>query len=92
MSIRKNYNVKNVRIGNLLTEKRKNICCGSREKFIDERSRTIFNDEAWISLRHLANLEEGKTLPSIEMLINLAYAFEENPEDLFIEIYDILRS
>lgn len=92
MSIRKKYDEKNVLIGQLLIEKRKNICGGSRESFIDERSRTIFSDEQWISLRHLANLEEGKTLPSLEMLIKLAYAFEIDPEELFVEICKILRT
>lgn len=92
MSVRKKYDQKLVEVGRCLLEKRRNICIGSRESFIDERSSTIFGDEQWISLRHLANLEEGKTLPGVEMIIKLSFAYEVDAVDLFTEIYNILRS
>ncbi len=92
MSERKSfYDEKLVKIGELLKSKRLNISKDSRESFISERSDTLFGSENWISLRHLANLEEGKNLPSIEMLIKLASAFETDPVDLFEQIFKILN-
>ena len=44
--------------------------------------------EPWISPRHLANVELGKNWISIEKLIVLANALEENPVELFEEILD----
>ncbi len=85
------YDEKLVKIGELLKSKRLNISKDSRESFISERSDTLFGSENWISLRHLANLEEGKNLPSIEMLIKLAAAFETDPVDLFEQIFKILN-
>ncbi len=85
------YDEKLVKIGELLKSKRLNISKDSRESFISERSDTLFGSDNWISLRHLANLEEGKNLPSIEMLIKLAAAFETDPVDLFEQIFKILN-
>ncbi len=85
------YDEKLLKIGELLKSKRLNISKDSRESFISERSDTLFGSENWISLRHLANLEEGKNLPSIEMLIKLAAAFETDPVDLFEQIFKILN-
>ena len=49
-------------------------------------------DTEGISLRHLCNIEHGKNWISIEKLIMLADALEENPVDLFAEIVKIYRS
>ena len=64
----------------------------SRERFIDKRSDELFGSDDWISLRHLYNIEHGKNWLSIEMLIALADALEEDPADLFDEIVKIYRN
>ncbi len=82
-----------VRIGSLLEQKRKALGkrYKSREKFIYNRSEELFGAEDWISLRHLYNIEHGKNWVSIEKLILLADALEEDPGDLFDEIVAIYR-
>lgn len=94
MAEKKEYNAKLVEIGRMLVDKR--IALGKeykkREDFIDNRSEEIFNGESWISPRHLANVELGKNWISIEKLIVLAYALEEDPVDLFEEIMKIYNS
>lgn len=82
------------RIGKLFEQKRKALGkqYRSREKFIYNRSDELFGSEDWISLRHLYNLEHGKNWISIEKLIMLADALEEDPGDLFNEIVNIYRS
>lgn len=77
-----------IAIGKLITDKRKALGASykTREGFIYNRSQEIFNGEAWISVRHLTNLELGKNWPSIEMLLKLSVALEEDPIDFFEEI------
>lgn len=89
MAERKKYDPALVKVGELITEKRKALghaYSNSRESFISLRSDELFGGETWISSRHLANLELGKNWISIEKLIVLAAALEENPVDLFEEI------
>lgn len=83
-----------IRIGKLLEQKRKALGrqYKSREQFIYKRSDELFGSEDWISLRHLYNIEHGKNWISIEKLILLADALEEDPVDLFDEIVAIYRS
>ena len=83
-----------VRIGKLLESKRKALGkqYKSREQFIYKRSDELFGSEDWISLRHLCNIERGKNWLSIEKLIVLADALEEDPTDLFDEIVAIYRT
>jgi len=71
MTEKNTYDEKLVKIGNLLVEKRKALGkrYNSREKFIEKRSDELFAGKAWISCRHLANLEGGKNWISIDMLI-----------------------
>lgn len=94
MAEKKEYNAKLVDIGKLLSSKR--MALGkrykTRENFINNRSDEIFNGKSWISYRHLANVELGKNWISIEKLIVLAYALEEDPVDLFEEIVKIYNS
>ena len=90
MSERKEQNDKLKQIGILFQEKRCNILNGSRESFINDRNDKIFGGEEWISLRYLINIETGKNLPSLEMLIKLSIAFEIEPVELFDSIYKIL--
>ncbi len=82
------------KIGKLFEQKRKSLGkqYRSREQFIYNRSAELFGSEDWISLRHLYNLEHGKNWISIEKLIMLADALEEDPVDLFNEIVAIYRS
>lgn len=91
MSEKKTFDPALVEIGKLLANKRKAL--GSeyktREKFIDLRSNELFGGNEWISPRHLANIELGKNWISIEKLITLSHALEENPADLFEEITQI---
>lgn len=77
-----------IKIGKLFEQKRKALGkqYKSREQFIYNRSDELFGSENWISLRHLYNIEHGKNWISIEKLIILADALEENPVDLFDEI------
>ena len=88
MAERKNYDENLVNVGKMLTDKRKSLGerYRSREKFIALRSNELFGPEDWISLRHLANIESGKNWISIEKLLLLAPALEEDPVDLFEEI------
>ena len=83
-----------IKIGGLLEHKRKALGkqYKSREKFIYKRSNELFGSEDWISLRHLYNIEHGNNWISIEKLIMLADALEEDPGDLFDEIVAIYRS
>ncbi|WP_299721576.1 hypothetical protein [uncultured Megasphaera sp.] len=85
---RKQDDLRLVKIGQLLLEKRKLLGknYSSREKFIYSRSKELFGGKDWISIRHLTNLELGKNLPSINMLITLSYAYEIDPIELFSEI------
>ena len=85
---RKQDDLRLVKIGQLLLEKRKLLRrnYSSREKFIYSRSKELFGGKDWISIRHLTNLELGKNLPSINMLITLSYAYEIDPIELFSEI------
>ena len=80
-------------IGILFEQKRKALGkqYKSRERFINNRSDELFGSEDWISLRHLCNIERGKNWISIEKLILLADALEEDPSDLFDEIVNIYR-
>lgn len=81
------------KIGILFEQKRKALGkqYKSRERFINNRSDELFGSEDWISLRHLCNIERGKNWISIEKLILLADALEEDPSDLFDEIVNIYR-
>lgn len=85
---RKQDDLRLVKIGQLLLEKRKLLGknYSSREKFIYSRSKELFGGKDWISIRHLTNLELGKNLPSINMFITLSYAYEIDPIELFSEI------
>ena len=85
---RKQDDLRLVKIGQLLLEKRKLLGknYSSREKFIYSRSKELFGGKDWISIRHLTNLELGKNLPSINMLITLSYAYEIDPIELISEI------
>lgn len=81
------------KIGILFEQKRKALGkqYKSRERFINNRSDELFGSEDWISLRHLCNIERGNNWISIEKLILLADALEEDPSDLFDEIVNIYR-
>lgn len=91
---RKKDNYQLVKIGQLLLKKRKLLGknYSSREQFIYNRSQELFGGKEWISIRHLTNLELGKNLPSINMLITLSYAYEIDPIELFSEIVSIYKS
>ena len=83
-----------IRIGKLFEQKRKALGkqYKSREQFINNRSDELFDSKDWISLRHLYNIEHGKNWISIEKLILLADALEEDPGDLFNEIVTVYRN
>lgn len=90
MAERKKFDPGLQKVGELIKEKR--IALGAdyktREKFIERRSIELFGGADWISLRHLANLELGNNWISIEKLIVLATALEQDPVDLFAEMVD----
>lgn len=82
-----------IKIGKMFEEKRKALGRQyfAREQFIFNRSDELFGSEDWISVRHLYNIEHGKNWISLEKLIQLADALEEDPCDLFREIIRIYR-
>lgn len=94
MSERKKYDPRLIKIGQILSTKRKNLGENykTRENFIDLRSDELFDRQQWISPRHLANIESGKNWISIEKLLLLAIALEEDPVDLFSEIIQAYQS
>lgn len=95
MAERKNkYDQGLINIGNLITSKRKALGSrySTRAKFIDTRSQELFSSQDWISLRHLANIETGKNWISIEKLLLLAAALEEDYVDLFKEIITVYQN
>ena len=93
MSERKKNDKKLIKIGELLSSKRKSLGkkYKKRESFIQYRSTELFGGEDWISLRHLSNIELGKNWISIEKLIMLSAALEQNPVELFEEIIQIYQ-
>lgn len=94
MAEKKEYDYKLVKIGRLLMNKRKSLgkeYC-TREKFIELRSEELFGGNDWISQRHLSNIELGKNWISIEKLIVLSAALEEDPVNLFSEIISIYNN
>ena len=88
MEERKKFDKGLINVGDLITKKRKALGSrySTRSNFIETRSQELFSSEDWISLRHLANIETGKNWISIEKLLLLATALEEDPVDLFEEI------
>ncbi len=94
MSERNKYDKKLVAVGNLIREKRLSLGdeYKTRDGFIEDRSRNLFDNSQWISNRYLANIELGKNQMSIEKLIQISAALEEDPIDLFKEILYIYRT
>lgn len=94
MAERKTENIALVQVGKLIESKRKALGrqYRSREKFIEKRSDELFGSEDWISLRYLYNIEHGKNWISIEKLLVLSKALEEDPVALFEEIVNICAS
>lgn len=90
MAERNKYDPRLVNVGQLLMNKRKSLGTEykTREQFINLRSIELFDGKDWISPRHLSNIELGKNWISIEKLLVLSAALEENPVDLFAEIIE----
>ena len=63
----------------------------SREFFVADRSENLFKYEDWISSRYLASIELGNNQMSIEKLIQIAYALEVDPIDLFADIVKLYQ-
>ena len=93
MSERKKYDTGSVKVEKMLKEKRRGLGnkYKTREKFIELGSTELFDNNDWISPRHLANIRSGKNWIRIERLMILSAAPEENPVDLFDEIIHISR-
>lgn len=94
MSERNKYDARLVAIGDLIREKRLSLGYEykTRDSFIEDRSRNLFNNDPWISSRYLSNIELGKNQMSIEKLIQISAALEEDPVDLFREILYIYQT
>ncbi len=94
MSERNKYDERLVAVGNLIREKRLSLGdeYKTRDGFIEDRSINLFDNSQWISNRYLANIELGKNQMSIEKLIQISAALEEDPVDLFKEIVYIYRT
>jgi transcriptional regulator with XRE-family HTH domain len=88
MSERKQKEVWILEVGKLLRKKR--LALGkefkSRDFFVEDRSGNLFDFNDWISSRYLASVELGNNQISLEKLIQLAYALETDPVELFEEI------
>ena len=93
MSEIKTYNRKLKKIGEMLKSKRLELgeSYKNREEFIDLRKMELFGDQDWMSPRHLASIELGNNWISIEKLILLSSALEQDPVDLFAEIVRIYQ-
>ena len=91
---RKRYDPGLVRVGELITQKRKALGdpYNTRDKFIAQTSKAIFGGKERVSVRHLANLELGKNWISIEKFIILADALQQEPVSLFKEFIDTYRN
>ncbi len=94
MAERKKYDEKLVKIGEVLKLRRKALGeqYKTREQFIDLRAQELFGGEAWISPRHLANIELGKNWISFEKFFALSLALEVDPLELFEDIRKIYCS
>lgn len=94
MSRRKKYDEKLVSIGEYLRKIRMSLgdYYKNRDDFIETTSKNLFNNEQWISSRHLASIELGHNMISLNLLIKLAYALEMEPIDLFAKIIEIYKS
>ena len=93
MSERKQKDVWIEKVGQLIREKRYALGTEfrSREFFVADRSENLFEYEDWISSRYLASIELGNNQMSIEKLIQISYALEVDPIDLFAEIVKIYQ-
>ena len=93
MSERKKYDPGLVRVGEMLKEKRKALGAEYKtsEHFIELRNSELFDNSDWLSPRHLANIESGKNWISIEKLILLSTALEENLWLFFPKIIHYLQ-
>ena len=91
---RKRYDPGLVRVGELITQKRKALGdpYNTREKFIAQTSKDIFGGKEWMSVRHLAKLELGKNWISIEKFIILAGELQRERVSLFKEFIDTYRN
>lgn len=93
MSERKKKEVWLQKVGQLICEKR--YLLGkefqNREFFIQDRSENLFQYNEWISLRYLNSIEHGNNQMSIEKLIQIAFALEVDPLELFSDVLNIYR-
>lgn len=62
----------------------------SRKGFIEDREKTIFGGENWISEKTLINYETGKNIPTLSNIKKLALALEVDVLDLIQSILDVL--
>ena len=78
------------------TSKKKREALGkeykSRAAFIRQMGISLFDDEDWITEKHLGNIERGQNWISFEMFIKLSAALQQEPGELFSEIIQIYRS
>lgn len=58
----------------------------SRQGFIDDRSKKLFNGEEWMSEKTLSNYENGYNIPTLENIKKLSVAFETDFLELVEEI------
>lgn len=93
MSEKKLFNFRDKKIGNTIRTHRHNLGDGYKtlEAFVYNRVTELFDDDQWISVRHLSNIELGKNTLTIDKLIALADALEVDPMELFEEILLIYR-
>lgn len=93
MSEKKLLNFRDRKIGNTIRTHRHNLGADYKtlEGFVYNRATELFDDEQWISVRHLSNIELGKNSLTIDKLITLADALEIDPRELFEEILLIYR-
>ena len=82
-----------LKVGQLIHGKR--IALGKKFKsrgfVVEDRSEKLFNYSDWISIRYLTSIELGNNQLSIEKLIQLSYALETDPVELFSDIVKIYQ-
>lgn len=91
MSVRKIENT-NFEVGNIIRRYREALVDlpKSRKGFIDNRSQIYFGCEEWISEKSLSNYENGKNIPSLEMIKKLAIAMEVDELQFVAELLNCL--
>ncbi len=92
MTIRKNIDIKLIKIGEILKSKRLELSLEkkTREFVLADRIGKGLIEESSISIETLKNIENGKTMPRLSTLKVLSVALEIDFHEIIDEIYDYI--